>query len=62
MTCEKTSPYKHQIDTSSTEARKGLELGDTYGVKMWGRQIRPKVELLSSLQSEGASTENSKDK
>lgn len=31
-------------------------------VKMWGRQIRPKVELLSSLQSEGASTENSKGK
>lgn len=30
--------------------------------KMWGRQIRPKVELLSSLQSKGEGTESSKDK
>ena len=28
--------------------------------QMWGRQIRPKVELLSSLQSEGASMDNYK--
>jgi len=26
--------------------------------KMWGKQIRPKVELPSALQSEGASTDN----